>query len=177
MSDMSVTLVGNVIDDVQTKPTNNGGQRLQFRLACNRRRKNNETGQWEDWRTLYITVVCWRDLAANAGESIRKGDPVIVRGDLVSRSYIKDEVSRTVYEIEAEAVSHDYSRGTTAGFTRRKRGSIGAVETDANGVPLIVPFDDELASAPDDPLAYELVEEHETDASSRPLLREFATTG
>jgi single-strand DNA-binding protein len=177
---MTVTIVGNVIDDVVKKPMSNGGTRLQFRLAANRRRKNAE-GQWEDWRTLYINVVCWRDLAENAGDSIKRGDPVVVRGDLVSRQYVKDEVTRTVYEIEADAVSHDYSRGTSTGFTRRKRGSIGAIETDANGLPAIVPFDDDDSDLPPtaDDLAYVLVDEYgrEGHSAERPLVREFATTG
>lgn len=177
MSDMTVTLVGNVIDDVVARATSTGVPRLQFRLAANRRRKNAETQQWEDWRTLYINVVCWRDLADNVRDSIKKGDPVIVRGDLVSRSYVKEEVSRTVYEVEADAVSHDYSRGTTGGFTRRKRGSIGAIETDASGIPAIVPFEDEVPLADD--LGYEMVEHYaaEAEAADRLLLRDLASTG
>lgn len=173
MSDMTISLAGNVTGDLVLKPTKNGTPRLQFRLAVNRRRRT-EAGQWEDWRTLYITVVCWRDLAENVAECVRKGDPVFVRGDLVSRTYVKEEVSRMVYEIEADSVSHDYSRGASVGFTRRRRGSVGPVEVDADGLPAVAPFDDEVdqddltvpEDLADDELAYVVVDEYATSAGA-----------
>lgn len=187
MSDMTVSLTGNVTGDLVLKPTKNGTPRLQFRLAVNRRRRT-DSGQWEDWRTLYITVVCWRDLAENVAECVRKGDPVFVRGDLVSRTYVKEDVSRMVYEIEADSVSHDYARGVSVGFTRRRRGAVGPVEVDADGLPAVVPFDDEVdrdelvggEDLTDDELAYVVVDEyaaHPGNSSGRVLAGSAAGKG
>jgi single-strand DNA-binding protein len=65
-------------------------------------------------------VSCWRDLAANAAASLRKGDPVIVSGKLSTRTYEKDGQSRSVCELEALAIGPDLARGTAV-FRRSPR--------------------------------------------------------
>ena len=57
------------------------------------RRQDRATGEWVDTNTSYATVVCWRKLATNAAECLRKGDPVMVRGRLSVREYDDKEGS------------------------------------------------------------------------------------
>jgi single-strand DNA-binding protein len=131
----SITIVGNVVDDVAIRLTDSGVARLTFRVASTQRRKDS-TGTWTDGNKLFIKVTCWRDFAENVAVSIKKGDPLLVTGRIYSRQYLKDENNRVSYEIDADAIGPDLARGTSD-FTRRKRGFSGSVEVDADGMPLL----------------------------------------
>src|SRR5205807_3215881 len=69
----------------------------------------------------YYTVNCWRRLADHVRASLRKGDPVMVKGRFKTRSY-EDKAGRlrTEVEIVADTVGHDLSRGV-ANYIRPQR--------------------------------------------------------
>jgi single-strand DNA-binding protein len=134
MSESSITIIGNVVDEVVLKATDAGVSRVSFRVAQTQRRKDRETGEWTDGRKLFVNITFWRDFAENVALSIKKGDPIVVRGKLYSKQYVKDENNRVSYEIEPESIGHDLSRGV-AKFERRKRGFSGSVVLDPDGLP------------------------------------------
>lgn len=111
MYDTCITVVGNVC----TKPIQRQfptGSMTDFKVASTSRRFDKELGKWVDGDELFIRVACWRALAQHVYKSVRVGDPVIIRGRLYSRRYTdKDEVPRTAFEISAQAIGHDLSRG------------------------------------------------------------------
>jgi single-strand DNA-binding protein len=88
-----------------------------FRIASTSRRFDREQEKFIDDSTLYITVTCWRHFGVNVDRSIKRGQPVVVYGRYYMREYKVDEQLRTSYELEAVAVGHDLSRGTSE-FTR-----------------------------------------------------------
>jgi len=76
------------------------------------RKLNRETGEWQDGETSYYSVKCWRKLAENVHGSLRKGDMVIVRGKVFTRSWLDDQQRvRMEVEIEADSVGHDLAFG------------------------------------------------------------------
>jgi len=82
------------------------------RVGSTPRRLNRETGEWEDGETSYYTVKCWRRLAENVHGSLRKGDMIIVRGKVYTRTWLDDQQhTRTEVQIEADSVGHDLSFG------------------------------------------------------------------
>jgi single-strand DNA-binding protein len=135
MNGTSITIVGNVVDDVVNKPTQNGLSRASFRVASTHRRKDRETGQWVDGHKFFVNVICWRDMAENVALSLRKGDPVLVTGRIHSRQYVREEANHVAYEVDPEAIGHDLARGTSA-FTKRRRGFSGSVELDEDSMPV-----------------------------------------
>jgi single-strand DNA-binding protein len=135
MNDTYITIVGNVVDDPRSRTTGSGVPVASFRIASTSRRKNHETGSWEDNEKLFATVTCWRAMAQNVAASLHKGQPVVVTGRFYAREYIKDEVSRMSYELDAFAVGHDLARGTSQ-FTKVTRPfAVTTVEVDADGIP------------------------------------------
>jgi single-strand DNA-binding protein len=66
-----------------------------------------------DGETTYYTVTCWRQLAVNAFQSLRKGDTVVVRGVLRGRDWRNGDRSGTTLEVTADHLGHDLARGTT----------------------------------------------------------------
>ena len=135
MNGTSITIVGNVVDEVLNKPTQNGLSRASFRVASTQRRKDRETGQWVDGHKFFVNVICWRELAENAALSLKKGDPVVVTGRIHSRQYVREESNHVAYEVDPESIGHDLARGTSA-FTKRRRGFSGSVELDADSMPI-----------------------------------------
>ena len=99
-----VTIVGNLTDDPELRYTPNGAAVAKFRVAVNRRYKD-QSGEWKDGDTSYFTVNAWRTLAENVAESLTRGANVIVVGRLQQRSWeTQDGEKRTVIEIEADEV-------------------------------------------------------------------------
>ncbi len=72
-------------------------------VASTPRYYDRRAGQWADEDTLFLRVTAWRQLAENAGESLSRGDRVIVQGRLRQKSYETAEGDkRTSLELHAE---------------------------------------------------------------------------
>src|SRR5262249_13517058 len=76
-----VILSGRVANDPQYRVVGNSVPRLSMRVVWTTRRRNSATGEWVDGNTSGVTVTCWRKLAENLNVCLRKGDPVLVRGN------------------------------------------------------------------------------------------------
>jgi single-strand DNA-binding protein len=114
MNETMMTIVGNVVDTPRRRETRNGHVVTNFRIASTSRRYDREQEKFIDDSTLYITVTCWRQMGVNVDKSLRKGQPVVVYGRYYMREWkTEDEQLRTSYELEAVAVGHDLSRGTS----------------------------------------------------------------
>ena len=107
-----VTLVGFVAQDPIQRPTKNGVLVTDLRVGATPRVQDRVTNEWRDGDTSYYDVSCWRRLGDNVRASLRKGDPVMIKGKFRSRNYTdKNGVSRTVIDIVADTVGHDLNRG------------------------------------------------------------------
>src|SRR5438132_11578803 len=104
MASMSQTvIVGNLTDDPELRYTPNGAAVAKFRVAVNRRYKD-QSGEWKDGDTSYFTVNAWRSLGENVAESLTRGANVIVVGRLQQRSWEAQEGAKgTVVASEADA--------------------------------------------------------------------------
>jgi single-strand DNA-binding protein len=89
-------------------------------MASNERRYDKGADQWVDGDHLYVTVTCWRRLAAGVAASLVKGDPVMVRGRLYTRDYEVEGQRRYSTEVEAASVGPDLAR-CTADVQRPRR--------------------------------------------------------
>jgi single stranded DNA-binding protein len=106
----NLVLIGNLVEAPVVEVTNNGAARASFRVASTERRFDAASDTWQDGESVFIQVTCWRRLAQNVGNSLDKGDRVIVSGRLRQWVAEKDGVRRTVHEIEADAVGPDLQR-------------------------------------------------------------------
>ena len=111
MNESYVTLQGWVGGDVDVR---NAGetQCASFRVGSTPR--YNKAGTWVDGQTSWFTVNCWRGLARNVVDSIRRGDAVVVHGrvrvDVWEREGQPNSVS---WVVDATFVGHDLNRGTS----------------------------------------------------------------
>ncbi|WP_349897191.1 single-stranded DNA-binding protein [Parafrigoribacterium soli] len=132
----NITLIGFVATPPRHTVTGEGLPITSFRLASTHRRFDRAQGRWADGETNWFTITTFRQLAVNAAGSVNKGDRVIVSGRLRIRGWEVGDRSGTTIEVEADAVGHDLSWGTTA-FSRTivsapvRDGSTKAAEADA----------------------------------------------
>ena len=118
----SVTLVGNITRDPELRFTPSGQATATFGLAVNRRWQNRNTNEWEE-ATSFFNVVCWREQAENASESLSKGSRVIVTGRLEQRSWeTPDGEKRSVVEVVADEIGPSL-RWATAQVVKNERRS------------------------------------------------------
>ena len=135
MNDITVSVIGNVVNDVEMRFTKAGEPVASFRVASSTRRFDRSNDRWVDGDTHYFTVSCWRALAHNVMATLHKGMPVMVQGRLRSREVerpCKEQTHMVRYlDIEATSVGCDLARGTAV-YTRVKRDSV--VESERRAV-------------------------------------------
>lgn len=120
----NITISGNVGGEVDYRAVSDQAAVSTFRLACTPRLVRN--GTWTDGTTTWVSVQCWRQLAANVAHSVHKGDPVIVTGRLrTNRWRGEDGTEHERLIIEATRIGHDLTRGTTQ-FTKTERAPVEA---------------------------------------------------
>jgi single-strand DNA-binding protein len=103
MPDTHVAITGNLTDDPEVTFTPNGAGVCNFRLAVTPRIREGEG--WKDGETSFFRITAWRQLAEHVGDSLSKGDRVIVLGQLRARSWETPEGERrSVVEVTAEEV-------------------------------------------------------------------------
>jgi single-strand DNA-binding protein len=101
MADTHVTITGNLTDDPEVSFTPNGQAVCNFRLAVTPRIKDGD--RWRDGDTSFFRISAWRQLAEHIGDSLAKGDRVLVVGQLRSRAWETPEGDkRSVVEVTAE---------------------------------------------------------------------------
>jgi len=131
-----VVLTGNLTrdPDLRTLPTS-GNSVCSLRLACNGRRKNNETGQWED-QPNYFDITVWGAQGENCAKYLSKGRPVAIDGRLQWREWTdKEGNKRQSVDIIAESVQFlgsrdDAGNGNGNGFSSGARAAESDVPID-----------------------------------------------
>jgi single-strand DNA-binding protein len=113
MADASINLVGNITRDPELKFLDSGTPAARFGVAVTRKWKDNRGEQKE--QTSFFDCSALGSIAENIGNSLRKGDRVVVVGTLEQRSYDdKDGNKRNVTEVKVEAIGPDLRWATVA---------------------------------------------------------------
>jgi single-strand DNA-binding protein len=103
MADTTTIITGNLTEDPEVHFTPNGAAVANLRVAVTARVKDGEG--WKDGDTSFFRVNVWRSLAEHVGDSLSKGDRVIIVGRLKTRSWETPEGERrTVTEVDAEEI-------------------------------------------------------------------------
>ena len=102
-----LTIEGNLTADPEHGTAESGVEYSRFSVAVNDRRLNETSGQWEDAGTVFHRVTAFGKQAGNVASSLRKGDTVLVSGDLKFGSYVDKQTgaTRESREILADTVA------------------------------------------------------------------------
>ena len=121
MSGNNVTIVGNITRDPELRYTPSGQANVRLGVAVNRKWQDRSSGEWQEV-TSFFDVICWREMAENVNESLKKGTRVIVTGRLEQRSWEQDGNKRSVVEINADEIAPSL-RWATAKVEKTERRS------------------------------------------------------
>jgi len=128
-----VIITGNLTADPELRSLPSGTSVCQLRVACNTRRKNNSTGEWED-KPNYFNVTVWGAQGENAHRYLSKGRPVAVDGRLEWREWeAQDGAKRQAVDIIADSVQFLGSRDEASsggGFSGGGQANGGDVPVD-----------------------------------------------
>lgn len=89
MSVNQVAITGNLTRSPELRATQGGTAVLSFGIAVNDRRKNQQTGQWEDVPNFFECVT-FGNRANALGDILTKGMKVAIAGKLHYSSWEKD---------------------------------------------------------------------------------------
>lgn len=81
MSINKVLITGNLTRDPELRETPSGFQVLNFGVAVNDRKKNQSTGQWEDYAN-FVDCTMFGNRAASVSRFLGKGSKVAIEGKL-----------------------------------------------------------------------------------------------
>jgi single-strand DNA-binding protein len=99
-----VVMTGNLTRDPELRNLPSGMSVCSLRIACNTRRKNNSTGEWED-KPNYFDVTVWGAQGDNCARFLSKGRPIALDGRLEWREWeTQDGQKRQAVDIIADSV-------------------------------------------------------------------------
>jgi single-strand DNA-binding protein len=99
-----VILTANLTRDPELRSTGGGTSVCSLRVASNTRRKNGQTGEWED-KPNFFDVTVWGKQAENCARFLTKGRACAIDGRLEWREFTdKQGNKRQAVEIVADSV-------------------------------------------------------------------------
>ena len=103
MSINRVNISGNLTRDPELRATSGGTQVLTFGVAVNDRRRNQQTGEWEDVPN-FVDCVVFGNRADALSRFLSKGMKVAIEGKLRWSSWERDGQKRSKLEVIVDEV-------------------------------------------------------------------------
>ena len=127
------TISGNLTRDPELRATANGTAVLGFSVAVNDRRRNPQTGEWEE-QANFIDCTVFGSRAEALANILHKGSGVTVQGKLRWSQWERDGQKRSKIEVVVDEIAlHDKKGAAPAD-------QAAAPEPDAEYVPYDIPF-------------------------------------
>lgn len=92
-----VTIAGRITSELEPKQTTNGTPVLNFSLAINEKRGEQE-------HTIFADVTAWNGVAENTAKYMGKGSPVLISGRLSQDKWEEEGRNRSKLFVTAERV-------------------------------------------------------------------------
>lgn len=128
MSINRVNISGNLTRDPELRMTTGGTQVLSFGVAVNDRRRNPQTGEWEDYPN-FVDCTMFGTRAEAVSRYLAKGSKVAIEGKLRYSSWERDGQRRSKLEVivdEIEFMSRGQGQTGQGGYAPAPQASYGA---------------------------------------------------
>lgn len=110
MSINRVMISGNLTRDPEMRATAGGMQVMTFGVAVNDRRRNSQTGEWEDYPN-FVDCVMFGTRAEALSRFLSKGTKVALEGKLRYSSWERDGQKRSKLEVVVDDLEFMSNRG------------------------------------------------------------------
>lgn len=125
MSINRVVLSGNLTRDPEVRTTQSGMPVMSLGIAVNDRRKNSQTGEWEDYAN-FVDCTMFGNRAQNVSQYLSKGQRVMIDGKLRYSQWERDGQKRSKIEVIVDELEFMSSRGE-AGERDLEDGAVAGV--------------------------------------------------
>ena len=143
----SVVIAGNLTKDPIFRQTTSATPVVNFSIASNRRFKDKN----EEWKedVCYVGIVAWNRLADSCKDRLKKGNAVLVDGELQSRTFKTDDgTNRTIVEIKARRIQFLNKKGSAVDSDSDKEDDLDTF-SDESFDALLSPEDSDLIKGSD----------------------------
>jgi single-strand DNA-binding protein len=120
MSINSVVISGNLTRDPELRTTASGMAIMTFGIAVNDRRKNSQTGEWEDYAN-FVDCTMFGSRAQHLSEHLSKGSKVMIQGKLRYSSWEREGQKRSKLEVVIDDLDFGSPRGGNNGGAPRQQ--------------------------------------------------------
>lgn len=110
-NETNLTIRGRLTADPELRFTPSGTGVVNFSVAVNASKFDKDSNSWKDAPTKFWRCAAWNQgkltRAENVANLLKKGDSVIVFGELTTREYDKDGEKKSADEIRVESIGKD----------------------------------------------------------------------
>ena len=156
MSINRVIISGNLTRDPELRSTASGLPVLGFGVAVNDRRKNQQTGEWEDYPN-FIDCTMFGARAESLNRYLNKGTKVSIEGKLRWSQWERDGQKRSKIEVivdELEFMSSRNSESSSYGGNQSYGGNAGGYSPAPAAAPMAAPMVDASSSVYDEDIPF-----------------------
>ncbi len=144
MSINKVIISGNLTRDPELRSTAAGYSVLGFGVAVNDRRKNQQTGEWEDYPN-FIDCTMFGTRAEGVSRYLSKGSKVAIEGKLRYSSWERDGQRRSKIEVVVDEIeflsNRDGGNGGHGSYTGSSSYAPASSMSDSRSVPAMPSVD------------------------------------
>lgn len=135
MSINRVTISGNLTRDPELRSTGSGMSVLKMGVAVNDRRKNQQTGEWEDYAN-FVDVTMFGARAEAVSKFLTKGTKVAIEGKLRWSQWESQQgEKRSKLEVVADEIEFLSARDAGSGSYTPPAGSEAPAFDDGEEIP------------------------------------------
>lgn len=134
MSINRVVISGNLTRDPELRTTASGTAVLGLGVAVNDRRKNPQTGEWEDYPN-FVDCTMFGSRAEAVSRFLTKGQKVTIEGKLRWSQWERDGQKRSKLEVIVDEIEFMSPRDPNASSGGRAGASQGSVQAPPTSVP------------------------------------------
>ena len=153
MSINRVILTGNLTRDPEIRRTQSGMAIMSFGIAVNDRRKNSQTGEWEDYAN-FIDCTMFGARAESVSNFISKGSKVALEGKLRYSTWERDGQKRSKLEVIVDEIDFMSSRNSQGGYQGGSNYQGGQASGGYQPAPAAAPAIDTTSSVYDDDIPF-----------------------
>lgn len=124
MSINRVIISGNLTRDPELRSTASGMAVLSMGVAVNDRRRNQQTGEWEDYPN-FVDCTMFGSRAESLSRFLSKGTKVTIEGKLRWSQWERDGQKRSKLEVVVDDVEFMSSRNSQQGNSGYNNGGYG----------------------------------------------------
>ena len=139
MSINRVTISGNLTREPELRRTQSGTSVLSMGVAVNDRRKNQQTGEWEDYAN-FVDCTLWGNRADALAQYLHKGSKVAIEGKLRWSQWERDGQKRSKLEVVVDELEMMTQRqGDSGGAYGAQGGQAGGYAYGGGNAPQTAP--------------------------------------